>query len=295
MDDEAAKAFDIARKELGFMLARTQGEALVDMVFSATRAKLAGLEETDVICAINNAAILTTRDFAIALSDMDFTQEFSIEVRRSGENLKLKVPSTSSHRIHFATHLDAEQKTQDRSRGVVLESCQFANSGRNIGDGSLRTTPSGIEFVAQGGYRHIIPWSEIVDIQVATSETSRVTFSRVFLIGLFALAAKKKQSFTVLEVETGYTTFAFVTTESQIRVVETVRPLIAHLRQSRTSKVGSGRLGSDIAPAPPSPVETPNTAVHDLSKQIRDLAKLRDEGLITVDEFTLAKAKILGL
>jgi hypothetical protein len=187
-----------------------------------------------------------------------------------------------------------EQKAEHRRSGVVLASCQFANSGKSSGEGYLLATTDGLEFVAQSGDRHLVPWGEIVDIQVATSATSRVTISRILLIGLFALAAQKKQLFTVVEVETSYTTFAFVTTEAQTQVVETVKPLVARFRQSRATEVTSAQFISSESQGDQNASTTLHTGPPNLSQQIRELAKLRDEGLITDDEFALAKVKILG-
>jgi len=298
MDEGSAWAFDIARKSLGFMMANVPGDVVIDMVFPAGRAKDAGLKESDVICSIAGLKVSSIQDLAGALRLSDISQSFSLEVSRQGERMSMVIPSEAHHRLDVANRSAAEQMAEVRAHrgetGILLESCQFIHSGDSSGEGILRTTNGGLEFVSRGGKVHLIPWEDVVDLQVTTSATSRVTLTRVLLIGLFALAAQKKQLFTVLEVETNYTTFAFVTTEPQIEVVETVRPLIERLRQTRTTVLN---LAPTVTNESVSVQEIPDVDLQlptSLGQQIRELASLKDEGLITEDEFAIGKARILG-
>jgi hypothetical protein len=297
MDDDAARAFDITRKQLGFMVARAPDQVKIEMVFPASRAKMAGLEVSDVVYSFNDNAIPTTQDFAVALDAVDLSLSFTMGLLRSGEELTLTFPSHLAHQEHLTGNLVAERNSQTPQRlqgNVILSVCQMAGSGKQSGVGYLRATPDGLEFVSEKSFRYLVPLLEIVDIRVATSKTSRVTITRVLLIGVFALAAQKKQQFTVLEVRTRYTTYGFVTTEPQAQVVEMVKPLVARLHQSRTSEIGfisppSGRRRVD---------EESNVSAlsssQSFSQQIRELAELRVDGLITDEEFDIAKKKILG-
>jgi hypothetical protein len=132
------------------------------------------------------------------------------------------------------------------------------------------------------------------DIRVATSKTSRVTITRILLIGVFALAAQKKQQLTVLEVRTRYTTYGFVTTEPQAQVVDTVKPLVARLHRPRTSETGLIHSSSDDRRAEQKSNDASQSSSPTFSQQIRELAELREDGLITDEEFNMAKRKILG-
>lgn len=256
---------------------------------------MAGLNVSDVICGVDGSKVSTIDDFANALGGIDTTKSFSIDIFRAGKQSTLEFPSSTAFRQDLTNNLAAENRAEgpaNRRGDVVLALCQFANSDRSSGEGFLRTTHDGLEFVAHNGDRNLVPWNEIVDIQVATTATSRVTLTRVLLIGLFALAAQKKQVFTVLEVETSYTTFAFVTTESQARVVEIAKPLVARLHDVKPSRSADSISGESILAESSSFARDRSLA--EIPSQIRELANLRDEGLLTDEEFTLAKGKILG-
>jgi S1-C subfamily serine protease len=296
MTDGVTWVYDNARTNLGFMLARASTDVLVEIVFPASRARMAGLNVSDVICGINGSTVSTIDDFAYALGGIDTTQSFTVDISRAGMESTLEFPSSTAFRQDLTNNLAAEQRAEgpaNRRSDVVLASCQFANSDRSSGEGFLRATDDGLEFVAHNGDRNLVSWNEIVDIQVATTATSRVTITRVLLIGLFALAAQKKQVFTVLEVETSYTTFAFVTTESQARVVEIVKPLVVRLHDARPDSRSAHAIAGEVINAESSSL-TRDRPLAEIPRQIRELADLRDEGLITDEEFTLAKGKILG-
>ena len=288
MVDDATRLFHLMRTDLGFMLTRSSDEVVIDMVFAASRANMAGLMRLDVIRNIGGTEISKAEDLAVAFDRVVISEPVSIVVFRSGELVTFILPSVDSHRRDRSAKLLEEQRVDivpARPPGVILVSCQFVHSGDNSGEGVLHKTSHGLEFVSSTGYRHLTRWSEIVDIQVATSATSRVTITRLLLIGIFALAAQKKQLLTVLEVETEFTTFAFVTTEAQSQVVETVRTLVERIRQSQTSEVKDSLVSDEVN----------GTTTSSLARQIRELADLRKEGLINDEEFAIGKAKILGV
>ena len=175
----------------------------------------------------------------------------------------------------------------------LLSSCHFAKATNDY-VGSLQTTPEGIQYFGNQSDKFVIPWNEISSIRVATSETSRVTVARVLAIGIFALAAKKKEQFSVLEIEANSTIFGFATTESQSSVFSKVRPLVNALKEfidsklERSNTVQAGVLGSQ-------PANSINSDRHSLSiaQEIRELSGLLNEGLLTAEEFTAAKQKLL--
>ena len=49
------------------------------------------------------------------------------------------------------------------------------------------------------------------------------------------------------------------------------------------------------AAAPPAPAPAPAPAAPDMATQLTELAKLRDQGILTEDEFSAKKAQILGI
>jgi hypothetical protein len=170
---------------------------------------------------------------------------------------------------------------------TILKECAQVNATKNSGEGSLITTAEGLEFSGKKAQRAVIPWSEITDMRVTTSETSRVTMGRVLTIGVFALAAKKKEQFTILEIETQFSTFAFMSTQSQASVIDLMRPLMAGLR-------GASHASGPHVALNANPSGTAGPAAQTVAEQIRELGALRDEGLLTDDEFTEKKARLLG-
>lgn len=113
MSDESVRALDVARKELGFMLTRESDKVKVTMVFPATRAKMAGIEVSDEIVAINGYIVATIQDFAVALEEVDLSDSFTIGLSRLGEELVLELPSNIALRQHLAQNLE----TEDSPRG----------------------------------------------------------------------------------------------------------------------------------------------------------------------------------
>lgn len=111
MSDGAPGAFDIARKELGFMLTRDSEIVKVAMVFPATRAKLAGLEVSDVVTAVSSFVVATLEDFAAALDEVDLSDSFTIGLSRLGEELVLELPSIASLRQKLAQNLVTEESS----------------------------------------------------------------------------------------------------------------------------------------------------------------------------------------
>jgi hypothetical protein len=170
----------------------------------------------------------------------------------------------------------------------LLPSCHFTNS-TNDKAGSLETTPVGIQFAD-----FVIPWDEVSSMRVATSETSRVTVARVLAIGIFALAAKKKEQFSVLEIEANNTIFGFVTTESQTSVFSRVRPFVIALKEFMELNLErSNVVQTEVLDSLPSNAIKSDTQGLSLAEEIRELGALLNDGLLTSEEFSAAKRKLL--
>lgn len=131
----------------------------------------------------------------------------------------------------------------------------------------------------------VIPWSAVVHVAVEGAEEAsrRVTAGRVMAMGIFALAAKKKTGTTYLGVQTeGYT---------------------AGFEMEGT---GAGEVRAKIAPwtqrlsPPPVPEAAPQApqaaapATTGLADELAKLAVLRDQGVLTQEEFDAQKARLLG-
>jgi hypothetical protein len=77
----------------------------------------------------------------------------------------------------------------------------------------------------------------------------------------------------------------------------------AHMGAKSAQRSAAADQGQDQAPPAPSPADetaapeaaAPETAESAQIEQIRQLAALKDQGILTEEEFTASKAKILGI
>jgi hypothetical protein len=125
--------------------------------------------------------------------------------------------------------------------------------------------------------RIALPWERVRTIHVegARQVEGRITVSRLLAVGFFAVAWKKKlnSGFLVANLnDGGEVIFASARhTEPRLR----------------------GALSSVLAAAPSDNTEQESPSSPSLSARLRELAHLRDEGLVTPDEFESKKAQML--
>jgi hypothetical protein len=139
--------------------------------------------------------------------------------------------------------------------------------------------------IAYRGFRDIfvIPWDQVTSIEVEgpDSASSRVTATRLATLGVFALAAKKKSASAaiVVEVSSGETAI-FHSDKVAAGVVQTkLLPITARLSRAATPVQAS-----------PEGAGPPASVADELMK----MAQLRDQGIITNEQFEAQKAKLLG-
>lgn len=108
------------------------------------------------------------------------------------------------------------------------------------------------------------------------------------------------------ETEVGATTSGEVVLddiEGPFQVRELLLPLISEARRAKLMERQSqylhvnpaaGLVTGAVAAPPPAPPPAPPAPAVDLPDQLRQLAQLRDEGILTDDEFAAQKAKLLG-
>ena len=68
----------------------------------------------------------------------------------------------------------------------------------------------------------------------------------------------------------------------------------AAISSSRANKRASAQASTPAQPAPTQPAIESSTA-NDTVEQIKKLAELRDQGILTEEEFSAKKAKLLGI
>ena len=150
----------------------------------------------------------------------------------------------------------------------------------------LRVDTNGVSLVA---FKTIftIPWSVIVALEVEGPEqaSQRVTVTRALAVGVFALAAKKKSKAAVLIVRTP---------DGEEALFQTEKYTAAELRTKLTPFISQLRVAQAQSPAPVEAAAKPSGVDSDPVEQIRKLGELRDQGLLTPEEFEAKKTELLG-
>ena len=131
-----------------------------------------------------------------------------------------------------------------------------------------------------------IPWSVIVALEVEGPEqaSQRVTVTRALAVGVFALAAKKKSKAAVLIVRTQ---------DGEEALFQTEKYTAPELRTKLTPFISQLRVAQAQSPAPVEAAK-PSGVDSDPVEQIRKLGELRDQGLLTPEEFEAKKTELLG-
>jgi hypothetical protein len=145
-----------------------------------------------------------------------------------------------------------------------------------------RSGLSASKFGALVPFKMEIGWDQVAGIDVEGSQQvqTRATVTRMLAVGLFALAWKKKlnSGFLVLELQDGSeVVFASARhTEPQLRAV--LSSVLAAAKRALASPESDAQQRNQQQTA---------------ADRIRSLAALRDEGLVTAEEFDTKRAAIL--
>jgi hypothetical protein len=126
----------------------------------------------------------------------------------------------------------------------------------------------------------VIPMETVASIEVTGRQVARSKVGPVLIFGLYGLAAKGSMDETTVAVRTkdGETIYFAINNQRP----EMVRTLI-----SPVLKLVNVPFHDEVPPAATPPLQ-------DMADELRKLAALRDEGLLTDDEFTAQKAKLLN-
>lgn len=88
-------------------------------------------------------------------------------------------------------------------------------------------------------------------------------------------------------------------TAGKVAVASAVHGRVQRRQQERwaaqDAAAAAQRQPAPAVPAAPAPAPAPPTGEDPMIAQLRQLAELRDAGILTEDEFTAKKAKILGI
>jgi len=155
--------------------------------------------------------------------------------------------------------------------------------------GTMFAGTSGIDYKSFGGKKVHIPWNVIQDVEISTQAARRVTAARVLAVGVFALAAKKNETYTYVHISDQNTVWSFATKSSQGNVVKVWQPIL---------NAWNNREGAQAARTSPSPTPTtpppPTGPALSVADELKKLGELKDSGLLSDEEFAQQKAKLLG-
>jgi hypothetical protein len=163
----------------------------------------------------------------------------------------------------------------------------------------LRIDKKGISL---SGFKTIftIPWEQVTDISVDGPENAskRVTAGRVAMLGVFALAAKKKTKSTVILVDTLSGDQAVFETAKALphEIGPKLTPLANQARRYAASRQApAGGSSPAVAPGSAVPVSAPNPATTvSVADELAKLADLHTKGILSDEEFAAQKSKLLS-
>jgi hypothetical protein len=160
----------------------------------------------------------------------------------------------------------------------ILVACHYSGARNKGENGALHATAEGLFYKALLGSKVTIPWNVIQGIEVTTESKRRVTAGRVVSMGIFSLAAKKNETFAYIHVQDANTVWSFAAKTTQAKMLAAMKPVLDAF-QSRT------QTQTEIPPH----VQQQISVADELAK----LANLRDSGVLSEDEFSTAKSKLL--
>ena len=137
----------------------------------------------------------------------------------------------------------------------------------------------------------------MTDMRIDTAE--RITATRLLLTGVFAFALKKKQHYLVLSFvdQNGFThTPVFEGIHMQAVYQAIYERLAAARAQAQTAEVPMIDVTAQpqTAEVPTIDVTAAEAATFDVTEQIKKLGELRDQGLLTEEEFDSKKQELLA-
>jgi len=151
-----------------------------------------------------------------------------------------------------------------------------------------------IEGYGEGAARHPIA-GLVARVEEGGSVNRRFTVTRIVALGVFAAGVPKKiddrQLYLSIEGPTTIIVHAIPVAKSKT-ITSSAREFAAKVNQVSGSSASTAEEKQSTHAAPPTPV--PASPDNEIADKIRHLARLRDDGLITSEEFEAKKAELLS-
>lgn len=163
-----------------------------------------------------------------------------------------------------AKYLGGTSKFTDGWRGFLFFTTEAIGLGKTRASGPQET---------------VIPRKYIVSVEVTGRQVAKSRVGLVIVFGLAGLAARSTQDRTTIVVRT-------TTDEALYYSIDGISPEGVRAGIAPVLKLANIPFHEELPARPPHPP--------DVADQIRKLATLRDEGLLTGEEFAAQKAKLLS-
>lgn len=190
---------------------------------------------------------------------------------------------------NYQEHQEKVAELKD-TRGTRLGALQVEYMG-GYGDkrkakGVLTFFEKQTEFSAPLSTKFTIPNSQIKDVIIEGKDevNRRITVTRLLAVGIFAFALKKKnkdqEAYITLELTDGQEVILFVDNKAPMALRAKLAKVISAVKQAN--------VASQTQPAQQA---APSSVADELAK----LASLKEQGILTQEEFDVQKKQMLGL
>jgi 5S rRNA maturation endonuclease (ribonuclease M5) len=189
----------------------------------------------------------------------------------------------------YQEHQDKVAELKD-TRGAKLGALPVEYMG-GYGDkkkakGVLTFFEKQTEFSAALSTKFIIPNSQIKDVVIEGKDdvNRRVTVTRLLAVGIFAFALKKKnkdqEAYITLELADGQEVILFVDNKAPMALRAKLAKVISAVKQANVSSQSQ---------------TAQSTAQSSVADELTKLASLKEQGILTQEEFDSKKKQLLDL
>lgn len=204
---------------------------------------------------------------------------------------KMKDASDKAGKSIQKSYQDHQEKVAELkdSRGSRLEALQVEYMGgysdKRKAKGVLTFFEKQTEFSSPLSTKFTILNSQIKDVVIEGKDevNRRVTVTRLLAVGIFAFALKKKnkdqEAYITLELSDGQEVILFVDDKAPMALRAKLAKVISAVKQANISS--QSQTAQSVA----------NSSVAD---ELAKLASLKEQGILTQEEFNSEKAKILS-
>lgn len=151
-------------------------------------------------------------------------------------------------------------------------------------NGNILFTPEGVGIGTWNPKHAFIKWSDVESIQIDGESVGKSKVGAVLAFGVLGLAAKGSKNQTAVTVYTkdGQTAYYLIDKVNHVGVLAKVKPLLKDVGVPTHDEAAMKGVASAASEG-------------DVAEQIKKLAELKKQGILTKEEFTAKKRQLLNL